>query len=272
MSEKQGQDCVSGEESRASSLQQFVVERRKRKSILVMTHLVIGYPSLEESWELAVGMADSGVDILELQIPFSEPMADGPVIVQANQKALAAGTTVAQCFEFVRRLKERVEIPVVFMTYANIPMRNGVKKFVRSARDVGVVGTIVPDLPPEEGGEYLSVSKESGVDPVLLVAPNSPSERIARINAWGSGLLYVVARKGVTGGTTDFSKDLGGYLKRVKSATSLPLALGFGLKNREDIDFLRGQVDVAVLGSAGLLALNRDGVAGAIQFVKTLVD
>lgn len=254
------------------SLQPFIVERRKTKAILVMTHLVIGYPNMEESFQLAVGMAEAGVDILELQIPFSEPMADGPVIVMANEKALLAGVTVDKCFEFMRRLKAMVDIPIVFMSYCNVPMRKGIGAFARLARQAGAVGSIVPDLPPEEGQGYLEESRSQGIDPVLLIAPNTPVERIARINDWGSGMLYLVARKGVTGAETNFSEDLSVYLERVRSATTLPLALGFGLKNRQDIEFLQGKVDVAVVGSAGIHALNEGGVEGALKFIGTLVS
>ncbi len=254
-----------------TALQAYIVERRRQRPLLLMTHLVIGYPSLESSWQLALGMVEAGVDLLELQIPFSEPMADGPVILEANQKALAAGVRVQDCFDFARRLRERVDVPLLFMSYCNVPMRRGFDRFASDAVAAGVSGAIIPDLPVEESAEYFGAARAHGLDPILLIAPNTPQERIAEIDARGAGMLYLVARKGVTGAETRFSDELDTYLSRVREVTRLPLALGFGLKARRDIEFVRGKVDVAVVGSASLSALDRGGVEAAISFVETLV-
>ncbi|MEO8179647.1 MAG: tryptophan synthase subunit alpha [Deltaproteobacteria bacterium] len=251
-------------------LEEQIRRKLRHKPLLLMTHIVIGYPSFRESWALARGMVEAGVDLMELQIPFSEPMADGPVILAANQKALEAGASVSKCFDFARELASQVPIPLLFMSYYNIPFKYGVGQFAVDAKRAGVCGAIVPDLPPEEAPEYLAAMRSQDLDPVLLFAPNTPEERMRTIAAQGSGLLYCVARKGVTGAKTDFSQDLGGYLARARRASSLPLALGFGLKERSDVEFVRGKADVAVVGSESLRVLNESGLRATLDFIRSL--
>lgn len=251
-------------------LETYIRKRQREKSLLLMSHIVIGYPNFRESWALARTMVDAGVDLMELQIPFSEPMADGPVILDANQKALAAGATVAKCLEFMRELSSQVPIPLLFMSYYNIPFRYGVARFAKDAKQAGAVGAIVPDLPHEEGEELASALRASSLDPVLLFAPNTPEARLAAIAERASGLVYCVARKGVTGAKTDFGADLGEYLARARRATALPLAVGFGLKERADVEFVRGKADVAIVGSESLSVFNRLGLDATRDFVRTL--
>jgi tryptophan synthase alpha chain len=251
-------------------LEDQIRRRLRHKPLLIMTHIVIGYPSFRESWALARSMVEAGVDLMELQIPFSEPMADGPVILAANQQALEAGASVSKCFEFARELSAQVPIPLLFMSYYNIAFRYGLARFAADTKQAGVVGAIVPDLPPEEGSEYLEAMRGQALDPVLLLAPNTPEERMRMIASRGSGLLYCVARKGVTGAKTDFSEDLTNYLARARRASSLPLALGFGLKGRADVDFVRGKADVAVVGSESLRVLNESGLRATSDFIRSL--
>jgi tryptophan synthase alpha chain len=235
-----------------------------------MTHIVIGYPSFRESWALARCMVEAGVDLMELQIPFSEPMADGPVILKANQQALAAGATVSKCLEFARELSGQVPIPLLFMSYYNILFKHGVQRFAGAMKAAGMAGAIVPDLPIEEGAEYASAMAGEGLAAVRLFAPNTPDARMRLISEGASGLVYCVARKGVTGAQTDFSTDLDAYLARARGATPLPLAVGFGLKNRADVDFVRGKADIAIVGSESLRVLNESGVRAVGEFIKTL--
>jgi tryptophan synthase alpha chain len=251
-------------------LEEHIRQKLRHKPLLHMTHIVIGYPSFRESWALARTMIDSGVDLLELQIPFSEPMADGPVILKANQEALAAGATVSKCVEFARELAEQVPIPLLFMSYYNILFKYGVARFAGEMKRVGIAGAIVPDLPIEEGAEYTSAMAERGLAAVRLFAPNTPDPRMRLLSEGASGMVYCVARKGVTGAKTDFSTELTDYLQRARRATSLPLAVGFGLKDRRDIDFLRGKADVAVVGSESLRILNESGIRATGDFIKTL--
>jgi tryptophan synthase alpha chain len=242
-------------------LEAHIRQKQREKPLLLMTHIVIGYPSFRESWALARTMVEAGVDLMELQIPFSEPMADGPVILQANQQALEAGSTVSKCFEFARELAEQVPIPLLFMSYYNILFKYGVSRFASDVKRAGLVGAIVPDLPPEEGADYSLA---------MLFAPNTPEPRMQTIAEHGSGMVYCVARKGVTGAKTDFSGDLTEYLARARRMTQLPLALGFGLKGRADVDFVRGKADVAIVGSESLRMLKESGIRATGDFIRSL--
>jgi tryptophan synthase alpha chain len=251
-------------------LEEHIRQKLRHKPLLLMTHIVIGYPSFRESWALARTMVDAGVDLMELQIPFSEPMADGPVILKANQEALAAGSSVAKCLEFARELAEQVPIPLLFMSYYNILFKYGVPRFASEIKQAGLAGAIVPDLPLEEGAEYSAAMAERGLAAVRFFAPNTPDKRMRLLADGASGMVYCVARKGVTGARTDFSTDLTDYLQRARSATSLPLAVGFGLKDRADVDFLRGKAEVAIVGSESLRILNESGIRATGDFIKTL--
>lgn len=253
-------------------LEQQIRRALAGKPLLIMTHIVIGYPSFEESWALARTMVEAGVDLMELQIPFSEPMADGPVILKANQEALAAGATVGKCLEFGRDLAKEAEIPLLYMSYFNILYKHGVKRFAGELKQAGMSGAIVPDLPPEEGAEYTSAMAEHGLAAVRLFAPNTPDQRMRSIAEGASGMIYCVARKGVTGAKTDFSVELTDYLARARRATALPLAVGFGIESRKDVDFLRGKADVAIVGSESLRVLKRSGVAAVGEFIRALAD
>lgn len=251
-------------------LEEQIRQKLRQKPLLLMTHIVIGYPSFRESWALARAMVDAGVDLMELQIPFSEPMADGPVILKANQEALAAGSTVAKCVEFARELSAQVPIPLLFMSYYNVLFKYGVQRFAGVMKEAGLTGAIVPDLPPEEGAEYQRVMDEAGLAAVGIFAPNTPERRMQTIAEGASGMIYCVARKGVTGAKTEFSVELSDYLARARRATSLPLAVGFGLKERRDVDFLRGKADIAIVGSESLRVLKESGIRATGDFIKTL--
>lgn len=245
-------------------------EQLKKKEILLMTHIVIGYPSLDASYRIVKAMVEAGVDLMELQIPFSEPIADGPVILRANQEALATGITVAQCLDFAERISREFAIPFLFMTYYNILFRYGVAKFAAEMAKRGLQGAIIPDLPPEEAGEYLQAMSDNGLDPIFIFSPNSPNYRLKLIAAQAKGFVYCVARKGVTGAQTDFSRDLDAYLARCRQATALPLALGFGVSSREDVDFLKGKADIAVVGSQAIRVVENQGVDAVGEFIRGL--
>ena len=253
-----------------STLEARIRQARTEQDILLMTHIVIGYPSFAASLEIVDAMVEAGVDLMELQIPFSEPMADGPIILAANQKALAAGATVERCFEFAATVTRKHGIPFLFMTYYNLLFRGGVATFIERARQAGVLGVIVPDLPPEEAGDYLPAMERAGLDPIFIFSPSSPPERMREIAKHARGFVYCMARKGVTGAHTTFSAELDAYLARCRSATALPLALGFGVQDKSDVAFLRGKVDIAVVGSATLKLIDEKGVGAVDEFVRGL--
>lgn len=251
-------------------LEQYLKERQRQRGMLLMTHIVAGHPDFDTSLRLVESMAKAEVDLIELQIPFSEPIADGPVILRANQEALSAGSTVERCFTFAAEVARRFDIPFLFMSYYNVLFKRGVGKFVSGMLEAGLKGAIVPDLPPEEASEYLTTMAERQLDPIFIYSPNTTSARLELIAQHARGFVYCVARKGVTGAETAFSDELSTYLARARAATSLPLAVGFGVKEKKDVDFLRGKADIAVVGSETLRVLETSGVAGVTPFLQSL--
>jgi tryptophan synthase alpha chain len=235
-----------------------------------MTHIVLGYPSFEVSRELVAAMVTAGVDLIELQIPFSEPIADGPTILQANQVALANGARVRTCLETAGEMARDFDIPFLFMTYYNILFKYGVDAFAADMKAKGLQGAIVPDLPPEEGAEYLAAMETNGLSPIYIFSPTTGEARMRYIASKGRGFIYCVARKGVTGSKTDFTGELEAYLRRCRSTTELPLALGFGVSSRKEIDFLKGKADIAVIGSQVIRLMEHDGVAAVKPFIQSL--
>ena len=251
-------------------LEDYIRKRTEEKGILLMAHVVVGYPDLQRSFELVKAIVSAGVDVMELQIPFSEPIADGPVILKANQSALAAGVKVDDCFEFAHRVTEAFDIPFLFMTYYNIVFKRGEERFFAEAKAAGIRGTIVPDIPPEEGESYMAAAAANGIDPIFILSPTTTPDRLAYLAGFGRGFFYCVARKGITGAKTTFSTELDEFLGRCRSVSQLPLALGFGVSRKEDVDFLKGKVEIAVVGSQALRVLNSGGVEAAGGFFRGL--
>jgi tryptophan synthase alpha chain len=251
-------------------LERYLRQRRNEKDILLMTHIVIGYPSFEASFEIVREMVAAGVDLMELQIPFSEPIADGPVILRANQEVLSDGGRVADCMAFAEEAARTFDIPFLFMTYYNILFRYGVDAFADEMGRIGMAGAIVPDLPPEEGEDYLAAMERRGLAPIFIFAPTTGEDRMRLLAGRGRGFVYCVARKGVTGQQTDFGGHLGGYLERCRRATDLPLALGFGVKDKADVDFLKGKVDIAVIGTETIRVIDEKGVGAVGAFLRQL--
>ena len=178
-------------------LQHYIAERKKSKDLLVMAHVVCGYPSFAENLQELEIMAEAGVDLVELQFPFSEPSADGPLFVHANEQSLKAGTTVDQCFEFMKLISERFDFKVLMMGYYNTAFKMGEARFVQRIKESGGVGYILPDLPVEESGNLHRLSAEAGIEPIILMTPTSTDRRLAQLGAASRGMVYVVARKGV---------------------------------------------------------------------------
>lgn len=251
-------------------LEAYIREQREKRDILLMTHIVAGYPNFDDSLRVVDAMVTAGVELMEIQIPFSEPMADGPVIVKANQDALHGGATVDKCLQFAETVSKRFDIPFLFMTYTNLVYRRGVAQFAKDAARAGMRGLIVPDLPPEESSEYIAAFSEHKLDPIFIFAPTSTPERLNQVAKYCSGFVYCVARKGVTGAQTQFSDELFTYLARARQATSLPLAVGFGVKERADVNVLRGHADIAVVGSQTIRVLDTKGVNAVGEFIRGL--
>jgi tryptophan synthase alpha chain len=252
-------------------LQRFIAERKQSKDILVMAHVVCGYPSFEENLQELEIMAEAGVDLVELQFPFSEPSADGPLFVRANEQSLKSGTTVDQCFEFMKLVSARFPFKVLMMGYYNTAFKMGEEAFVKRVKESGGVGYILPDLPIEESAKLHRLSEEAGIEPIILMTPTTSDTRLAKLGAVSRGLVYVVARKGVTGSKTQMDDDVLALIERCRQHTDVPLGVGFGISSKADIDVLRGHADVAIVGTAALKTWQEGGAPGLRQFFAELM-
>ncbi len=251
-------------------LESYLRKRLNEKEILLMTHIVMGYPTFDDNLRTIEAMVAAGVDLMELQIPFSRPTADGPVIRRANQIALQSGATLERCLKLAETAARNFDIPFLLMSYYDIPFRYGVDRFVKAMSKGGLQGAIIPDLSPEKRYAYLDAMHAHNLAPILIFSPTTPPDRMRAIAASGSGFIYCIAREGVTGENTDFSRELAGYLLRSRRSTSLPLALGFGIKEKSNIDFLKGKADIAVIGSQTIRVMEQKGIAAVEDFVRCL--
>ncbi|MCP4297094.1 MAG: tryptophan synthase subunit alpha [Proteobacteria bacterium] len=249
-------------------LDKFIREEIGKKEILLMTHLVLGYPSFEINRELIEGMAKAGVELIELQIPFSEPTADGPTIVAANNESLQKGTKVADCLRFARQVvNDFPAIRFLFMSYFNIPYVFGEERFVNEAAEIGVSGFIIPDLPFEEATNWIKNCQDKDLSNVLIFTPTHKEERLLELGQVSQGFVYCVGRRGVTGIKTEFDDNMKRQIKKYRESTSLPIALGFGVKDKTDINFLVGKSDIAVIGSKLIELQQEHGVDAVGEFL-----
>jgi len=255
---------------RTATLESQLRQRLASKPLLLMTHLVVGYPSLDANWAMLKAMDRAGVDLVELQLPFSEPIADGPSFVKANHHAIHAGTAWRAYFDLAERAATQFSFPIVFMGYYNSVFRMGTEHFCARVSETGMRGFILPDLPPEEATELNAVARGSGLDPILIMTPTNSPARLAEIGRQASGFVYCTARTGVTGRKTNISQDVAAFLERCRTATALPLGLGFGIRTAGDIRAIRDIADIAIVGTAGLNAWEEHGADGYLQFLEDL--
>ena len=247
----------------------------RRRAILLMSHWVLGHPSLDANREVIDQMVANGVDLMELQIPFSEPIADGPVIAHANQAALDNGFRVADGLAFIEETVRRHPIPFLIMTYYNILLAYGVERFIRAAARMGVRGLIIPDLPLQEAAQAMAWCQKwgataNGLAWIQLLTPTSTDARLQTIGSQAQGFCYCVARKGVTGAQTRFAQPVHQFLERCRRVTAVPLAVGFGVKSAEDVAHLVGRAEMAVVGSAALEIHQTQGAAAVGRFFAGL--
>jgi tryptophan synthase alpha chain len=252
-------------------LQAYIEERKKDKDLLVMAHVVCGYPSFEDNMQELEIMAEAGVDLVELQFPFSEPSADGPLFVKANEQSLKSGTTVDQCFDFMKRASERFPFKILMMGYYNTAFKMGEEVFVNRIKASGGLGYILPDLPVEESSNLHKLSEQAGIEPVILMTPTSSDKRLAILGKASRGMVYVVARKGVTGSKTNMGDDVISLVERCRQHTDVPMGVGFGISCKADMDFLRGTADLAIVGTAALKTWESSGAEGLKVFFAELM-
>jgi tryptophan synthase alpha chain len=229
----------------------------------IVAYITAGDPSLDATLKFVTALAEAGADVIELGIPFSDPLADGPVIQRASERALQAGTTLASVLDLVRRIRQSNsaarEIPIVLFGYYNPMFQMGIEKFAASASAAGADGVLATDLTPEESNEYRRILAAHNLDTVFLAAPTSTDERIKIISAATSGFLYLISRTGVTGAKDSLPDDLPALIRRVRSHTNLPVAVGFGISLPGHVSVLGGLADAAVVGSALVSEIEKAG-------------
>jgi tryptophan synthase alpha chain len=224
-------------------------ELRAAGELGIVAYITAGDPSLDATLKFVLALADAGADVIELGVPFSDPLADGPTIQRASERALKAGASLARVLELVRRIRERSQVPLVLFTYFNPVLQMGLEKFAAAAAQAGADGVLVTDLTPEESEDYRRIIHAQNLDTVFLAAPTSDDERLQKISACSSGFLYLISRTGVTGAKDSLPDDLPGLLRRIRHFTELPVAVGFGISLPGHVSLLGGLADAAVVGS-----------------------
>jgi len=269
---KNGKDLSSGKTANSKiNLAEEISSRRGKKPIQLMAHQILGYPDFDTNYEMIRLFHESGVDLVELQLPFSEPIADGPVFLKANQASLASGTTTRQCMDFARRVAADFPgISFLFMTYYNVVLQYGTEAFVRECADMGIRGLIVPDAYPEESGTFMQACRDYAVEPILIATPYTPDDRLRYLTGQTGGFLYCAARKGVTGSKTSFGGETDAFLSRVAGYAKTPVAVGFGIQSAEDVAYLQGKCDIAIIGTQLLKVLEQEGLTGVERFLRSL--
>jgi tryptophan synthase alpha chain len=216
----------------------------------LVAYITAGDPSLAASEKIVLAAAEAGADVIELGVPFSDPVADGPTIQRASERALRGGATLAGVIDLVRRVRTASDVPLILFSYFNPILQMGVEKFADAASAAGADGVLATDLTPEEAGEYRKALQARGLDTIFLAAPTSTDQRLEMIAGCSSGFLYLISRTGVTGERDSMPEDLPALARRVRRATKLPLAVGFGISLPEHVSVLGGIADAAVVGSA----------------------
>ena len=220
--------------------------------------ITCSYPDLETTAKVIRSAVQNGADLIELGIPFSDPTAEGPVIQEANLRALSGGITTDKIFSFVREMRRETDIPMVFMTYANVVFSYGAEKFISACSEIGIDGLILPDLPFEEKDEFLPICRKYGVDLISMIAPTSEN-RIAMIAKEAEGFLYIVSSLGVTGVRSEIKTDLAGIMEVVRKNTDLPCAIGFGISTPEQAKKMAAVSDGVIVGSAIIKLIGKYG-------------
>lgn len=233
-----------------SRIDQTFSRLRKRGERALIPYFTAGDPSLKVTRQLMLEAGRQGADLIELGIPFSDPLADGPVIQRASQRALAGGVSLARVLDLVREIRGGLSLPLVLLTYYNPVLAFGLKAFAQAAVEAGVDGVIVADLPPEEAGPLSRETRAAGLDLIHLVAPTSPPERMRMIARKSRGFIYAVSLTGVTGARAELPSNLADYLRTLRSVTTKPICVGFGLSTPEQAAAVAPYADGVIVGSA----------------------
>jgi len=223
---------------------------RESAELGIVAYITAGDPTLQATHKFVLALADAGADVIELGIPFSDPLADGPTIQRASERALKSHTTLAQVIDLVREIRKSSEVPIVLFGYYNPVLQMGLEKFASSAANAGADGVLITDLTPEESDDYRRILTAHHLDTIFLGAPTSTDDRLSKIAAASTGFLYLISRTGVTGAKDALPDDLPALLRRARKVTNLPIAVGFGISLPGHVSVLGGLADAAVVGSA----------------------
>ena len=251
------------------------LKREGRKGFI--PYITAGDPDLAITEELLVTLAHSGATLIELGVPFSDPMADGPVIQRASERALKHNFGLQQILDLTARVRERVDVPIILFSYYNPLLQFGLKRLAQAAKDAGVDGVLVTDLTPEESGEFEAELRAQGLDMIFLIAPTSTNERLKLVASHASGFIYAVSRTGVTGTRETMSTEAEKLVNRMRQFSELPIAVGFGISNAEHVRDVQRYADAVVVGSAIVAEMERLGgspelVPGIGSFLQDLHD
>ena len=256
-----------------SRLAGMFARARAEHRVAFMPFLTVGYPDLESSFELIRTMVDAGADAIELGIPFSDPLADGPTIQKASYRALQNGTRPADAIDIVARLRKAgVAVPLILMGYFNTFLALGEERVISDAARAGADGLIISDLPPDESDETLGRCRKHGLDLIFLVAPTSDEARIDEVVRRASGFIYCVGVVGVTGARAALAEELPGFVRRLRAKTDLPLAVGFGISKRAHVEALAGVADAAIVASALIDIVESSPEAERVKRVRDYVE
>jgi tryptophan synthase alpha chain len=240
-------------------------ELRRRKEMGLVAFITAGDPNLAATESLVLGLAEAGADVVELGVPFSDPLADGPAIQRSSERALHAGTTLAGVLDLVAAIRRKSDVALVLFSYYNPVLQMGLEKFAERASAAGADGVLITDMIPEEAGDYRRIMAARGLDAIFLAAPTSTDERLVKIAASTSGFLYLISRTGVTGAKDTLPEDLPALVRRVRRVTSLPIAVGFGISLPGQVSVLGGLADAAVVGSALVEEIERASTVEAAR-------
>lgn len=248
-----------------SRLKETFDDLRRARTAGLVTYVTAGDPDLTRCAGILRALDRAGADVLEVGVPFSDPLADGPVIQRATERALASGTTLAGVLELIRQVRRDVRAPIVVFSYANPILRYGAERFADTAREVGVDGVLTLDLPIEEAGDFRGMLSSRGIDTILLLSPTTSDERLRQAAALGSGFLYAISRLGVTGVRDQIADGAEDMVRRIRGVSDLPVALGFGISKPEHVRNVGQWADAAVVGSALVQKIGEAGTGSDLD-------
>ncbi len=251
-----------------SNITKVFTELKKNKETALIPYIMAGDPSLDATKNYVIDLEKSGADIIELGVPFSDPLADGPTIQMAAERSLQNGTTLRTVLHLVKDIRKTSDIPIILMTYYNPVFKFGIERFIKDAVTSGVDGVIIPDLIPDEADDFISLARAHGLDTIFLLAPTSTQDRINKVTKASTGFVYYVSMTGITGSSLSMGNEMQKTLNKVKKASRKPVAVGFGISNPEEASAVSGMADGVSVGSA-VVKLIANGKS-ITNFVKSL--